>query len=706
MLHKVELTSPPKNVPVDLSYSYVLDGAISGNGDIGIVWGGTSKKISLYVSKANFWKAKAERASSGLRLIGNINISLKNADENSFSVEQDMDNCILTGTFKLPEGDATIHVTPVATDNIILIDIESPENATLPAVDLAPYGGNESIIDSGKNDDISWITKGFNSEDLLFETHAIITMKSLTPKTENGKIHSRYVFGVLTNHDSPHYKTLAINNTSITDDWKFSWFKKVHKKWWQDFWSKSSVKIADEELELNWYSGLYIMACCGRNKKFPPGIFGNFIVNNNPPWCGDYHLNYNYEAAFYPLFSSNHEELGECYDSPLTDFIHYGRKFSKDYLGCDGIYYPVGLGPIGTEPSVKPGSLEFGHCFLGQKSNASYAATVMTMHWYSTYNESYAINTAYPYLREVAAFWETYLKFEDNRYVIYNDAIHEVDFWRDDFDPKTTPNHIDDFNPILSLGAIRMTLKCLLDMVNTLGIEEEKVEKWEHILSHLSNFPTFEKDGKTVFRYTERGMEWLDNNALGIQHIYPCGEIGLFSDKNEIEIARNSFFAVDRWDDKNAFSSYYPCAARLKVDPDLIIENLKKIYKKRQWPNLLFNIFGGCLENTSTTATTINEMLLQSHKKIVVVFPCWTKKLDVEFNNLRAYGAFLVSSKMTNGNIEFVTIKCQRESTLKILNPYKNTNIVHNGTTFTSSDKIISIETKCGDTIVLTDINK
>ena len=232
-------------------------------------------------------------------------------------------------------------------------------------------------------------------------------------------------------------------------------------------------------------------------------------------------------------------------------------------------------------------------------------------------------------------------------------------------------------------------------------VEEEKVEKWEHILSHLSNFPTFEKDGKTVFRYTERGMEWLDNNSLGIQHIYPCGEIGLFSDKDEIEIARNSFFAVDRWDDKNAFSSYYPCAARLKVDPDLIVENLKKIYKKRQWPNMLFNIFGGCLENTSTTATTINEMLLQSHKNIVSVFPCWTKKLDVEFKTLRAYGAFLVSAKMTSGEIEYVEIKCERDSTLKLINPYKNAKITHNGNTFFSSDEIITINTKVDDKICI-----
>ena len=99
-------------------------------------------------------------------------------------------------------------------------------------------------------------------------------------------------------------------------------------------------------------------------------------------------------------------------------------------------------------------------------------------------------------------------------------------------------------------------------------------------------------------------------------------------------------------------------------------------------------------------------MLLQSHKKILSVFPCWTKKIDVEFNNLRAYGAFLVSSKMTAGDIEFVTIKCERESTLKIVNPYKNTTVELNGKAYSSSDEIISMETKNGDIVTLTDANK
>ncbi|WP_376769353.1 hypothetical protein [Paenibacillus germinis] len=33
------------------------------------------------------------------------------------------------------------------------------------------------------------------------------------------------------------------------------------------------------------------MACCSRNKAFPPGLFGNWITTDTPSWAGDYHLN-------------------------------------------------------------------------------------------------------------------------------------------------------------------------------------------------------------------------------------------------------------------------------------------------------------------------------------------------------------------------------------------------------------------------------
>ena len=46
--------------------------------------------------------------------------------------------------------------------------------------------------------------------------------------------------------------------------------------------------------------------------------------------------------------------------------------------------------------------------------------------------------------------------------------------------------------------------------------------KWQDILDKLSAFPLQEAGGKTVFRYSEKGMAWCGGNTLGIHHIFPC----------------------------------------------------------------------------------------------------------------------------------------------------------------------------------------
>ncbi len=37
-------------------------------------------------------------------------------------------------------------------------------------------------------------------------------------------------------------------------------------------------------------------------------------------------------------------------------------------------------------------------------------------------------------------------------------------------------------------------------------------------------------NGEKVFRLAEEGKDWNGNNTLGIQHIFPAGQIGLESD--------------------------------------------------------------------------------------------------------------------------------------------------------------------------------
>ena len=69
-----------------------------------------------------------------------------------------------------------------------------------------------------------------------------------------------------------------------------------------------------------YYQGLYTMAACSRDPKFPPGIFG-WTTTDTPAWNGDYHLNYNFQAPFYALYSSNRLEQAIPHDAPLLDFM-------------------------------------------------------------------------------------------------------------------------------------------------------------------------------------------------------------------------------------------------------------------------------------------------------------------------------------------------------------------------------------------------
>ena len=98
---------------------------------------------------------------------------------------------------------------------------------------------------------------------------------------------------------------------------------------------------------------------------------------------------------------------------------------------------------------VSCNTIEDSVSFWGQKTNASFVAANMMMHFYSTYDREYA-KKIYPFVVACAEFWEDYLIYENGRYVIKGDVFNE-----------TMPLKIaeGDFNCALSLGMVRMVFK-------------------------------------------------------------------------------------------------------------------------------------------------------------------------------------------------------------------------------------------------------
>lgn len=682
----------------------IPDGAIAGNGDLAVILGNSESGLRLFVAKNDIWvgceKNTAANEAGGIKPIGYIDFYVPEELYSSYYAEQRMDNGELYLKFQNGEQKTEFLIQVCALENIVMIEHSSNDNSLLKEPDYHVFK------DCGENKEFSYkdikaVSRLFEKSEktnVLFTTAVCSGIRAVSES--NGR--KRYAVSASTNHDRDDYKTYGFEKILTFDDVKFNKYKKAHYQWWKEFFSKSSFELSDETLEMNWYASQYFLAVCSRNKNFAPGIFGNFITVSNPGWRGDYHLNYNYEAPFYALASSNHIELMDCYMTPLEEYTQRGREFAKRLLKCDGVYYPTGIMPKGLCSEYDTGNKYLNErLFLGQKSNASYACVVPVMRWYAQRDTEYAGEHIYPFLKSVGDFWLSYLKLENGRYVIYKDSIQEVPYFSADFDPEKHQKEINAFNSVLSLGLIRMVMRALIDMSEALSKDRKMREKWQDVIDNLSDYPTCRKGLKKVFRYTEYGVKWNNTNFLCLQHCYPAGQIGLSSDKELLKIAKNTFSANNRWYDDNATNSVFPCAARLGIEPKLIIKHLKNNFKKFLLPNCLFLHNGGCLENCSLTAGTLNEMALQSYDGKIRFFPDWDEEIDCKFKNLRANGAFLVSAEYKAGRIENIKLLSEKGCRLTFVNPFEVCVVKVHGSEKDIEDNIITMPTEPGDIIEL-----
>ena len=185
-----------------------------------------------------------------------------------------------------------------------------------------------------------------------------------------------------------------------------------------------------------------------------------------------------------------------------------------------------------------------------------------------------------------------------------------------------------------------------------------------------ANFPTGASTGAA-----------LEDAALCVSWlIYPGNGVSLSSDPLLVRAGVDTLLYKEFWDHSNSFCTVFAGAARVGVDPDLILRQMKTVTQKNIQPNFLFN-FGGGIENNAGIPDGLNEMLLQSHEGFLRLFPCWPKDRPARFDGLRAYGAFLVSAELTGGDVQSIRISSEKGRPCTVLNPWAGAvQVLRNGT--------------------------
>lgn len=697
--YKVILTEPPTQVPS----TKTPDGALAGNGDLGITLGGTPDNLHFYIGKNDFWRAYPVYP-GGIALPGGLNLKIPCLNGADYHIEQLPGSAEIKGQFT--KGNACLKMTAwvAALHNWIVIEWEANKQMELSYRLWATEGGASTSTNGNKP--VEWVTRSFvDSLPLQWPSHIAMAIGfpgNRRPQSSNKLIlqpgvKQWTVITAYTNYDTQQWKKKTIDEADSITVHTLQAAKKEHQHWWNGFWQESSVSISDTELEQLYYMSQYLFACSSRSGKFAPGIWGPFITCDNAAWGGDYHLNYNYQAPYWAAYSSNHIHLTDNFDKPLLDYMPMGRKHAKELLGCRGIYYPVGIGPNGLCTSMWPltpeemmekyatteNRIDGGYKFLGQKINAVFSVGNMLMRHYSTYDVMYA-HRVYPYLLACADFWEDYLCLEEGRYVIKMDHFNEVmpnrrnhGQWR---------HRLGDFNSTLSLGLVRMLFKGMIDMSDFLQTDTDRQAKWKDILNRLSTYPVaLNTEGRLSLKNMESGPQSVEETPSGLNRvsihglILPGGVAGPLTDSifntillDDINHWQNKMHREGDWGNtyNNGIETCFPGAARVGYNAQDLLDRLKKRISLTLYPNGWIVQGGGGIETLTAVPLTINEMLLQSYEGTIRLFPNWPLTQNASFCKLRAYGAFIISASLENGIIGPVKLISEKGRTCTMENPW------------------------------------
>jgi alpha-L-fucosidase 2 len=468
-----------------------------------------------------------------------------------------------------------------------------------------------------------------------------------------------------------------------------------HKKWWNDFWSQSSVSIPDSVLSKQWYLEIYKLGAATGNGAPPISLQAIWTADNGklPPWKGDFHHDLNTQLSYWPTYSSNHLNQENGFIDWLQKNTPEFEKYTKQYYGVSGLNVP-GVTTLTGQPMGGWIQYSFGPTVSAWLGHHFY------LHWRYTMDREFLEKEAYPWIKSVA-------EFLDNISVSDKNGLKKFPL---SSSPEIYDNSQRAWFPEMTnfdLGLVRWTFEKAAELANELGKSDEAV-KWNKI---LFQWPQYDIDSTSGFTYA-RGVPY-DESHRHFSHLiafHPLGLVDWSKGEKDQEIIKSTIATLDKvgpdywcgysWSwlgniKARAFDGRGAAEALKIFALDFCLRNSFHVNGDQSGTGkskMTYRPF--TLEGNFAFASGIQEMLIQSHTGIVHLFPAIPEEWkEVSFNKLRTEGAFLISSVMKKGEITEVNILSEKGGELKVVNPFLNKEFKCSSP-YKIIDNIISIDTE------------
>ncbi len=451
-------------------------------------------------------------------------------------------------------------------------------------------------------------------------------------------------------------------------------FLAENEKGWRGFWSRSAVQFADKDLERIWYHNQYWLACCLREGKVAPGLFGNWMSGKiGTAWHGDYHMNYNTQQVWWGVFSSNHIDQHLPYVELVENLLPASERYAKEKFELPGAFFPHSAYPVPSQTIAYPvPSWGYEICETPW--------TVQSLWWHYLYTlDKDFLKRAYTPLRAAARFLAAYLRKEaDGRYHVFPTVSPENYGFTVDYKLNK--------NCIMDLALTEFLFDAVIEASKILGLDEAERARWADIRRNLAPYPKAQGPyGEVWLDVDNAPLEWVYNIPVTLAPVFPGEQVGLDRGAGQVAIARRTAETI-RLEGGNDVVYQPLIRARLGM---LDLDWFKREVRYSQVPNgvtqdRVRQIDGRYRDSTNTDfmvnmgvwtenlalPAVLNECMMQSYAGVIRLFPNTNKLGPASFRDLRAVGAMLVSASWDGRQVGRVSILSEKGAVCRLVNPW------------------------------------
>ncbi len=411
----------------------------------------------------------------------------------------------------------------------------------------------------------------------------------------------------------------------------------LHRKAWADFHSKSFLSVNDSEIEKFYHLQMYKLNCAVRAGGVPFDTCSVWLYEKTA-WP-DAWWNLNVELSYSPLYVSNHLDLAHS----LTDSIKNNFESLKNNVPEKYRHDSMGIGRA-TDKKIRGVILEPRDGNPDNKNelgNLTWALYYCWQEYQMTLDRSILSEVVYPALRGAVQYYCHFLyEGEDGKLHLPHTASPEY------IGAKGPDSNYD-------ISLMNWGFRTIIEVCDILGIEDSEKEHWQYVIDNLADYPHNDEEGFYISSETKYEVSHRHySHLLAFYPLRVCKDRKLL--KTSLEYWQSKKEALLGYSQTGAASM-----RAMLGDGNGALKHLNNLFCGFITPNTMYNEdVNPVIETPLSAATSIQDMLIQSHDGIVDVFPAvpdkWT---DICFENFRAWGGFLISAEKKNGKTQYIKIE-------------------------------------------------